>query len=136
MNRFSTALQAVGSGQAGAQNQYNMGVGSLGGIQSLFSPLLNQAGLGASAATGAPAQLAMAGAQANMVPYQGVADFLSNSGAFDALGRWIGGKIGGTQTAPSGSSGIMPGEWDWMNTGSPAPFNPGSWDWINAGNGG
>lgn len=130
LNRFNAALQAVGSGQAGQMNQYNIGSGSATGIQNIFSMLLSQGAQGIGAGGGTPPGVALAEAQARGTPYLAGAEFLNNSGAFDALGRWIGSKFGGstpstTPSAPPSSGG----------SSAPAAFTPGSWDWLNANGG-
>jgi hypothetical protein len=97
MDRFSTAMQAVGQGGQMQQQQYNIGSGSLGNINNLFQMLMNQANVGVGSAAGAPPQLA---SQANQSTFNStILPFLQNSGAFDALGNWIGG--GGNQATPA-----------------------------------
>jgi len=60
----------------------------------MFQSLLNQANVGLGAAAGAPPQLAMA---ANQSPINStVLPWLKESGLADALGSWIGGKVGGS----------------------------------------
>lgn len=93
MDRFNTALQAVGQGGQMQQQQYNIGSGSLGNISNMFQQLLNQANVGVGSAAGAPPQLAAAANQSTF--NSTILPFLQNSGAFDALGNWIGGKLGG-----------------------------------------
>jgi hypothetical protein len=99
LSRFNTALGAVGSGQAGQMNQFNIGTGSYGGLQQAFQQLLAQGQLGVGAASGTPGGVALANAQAQGTPWLAAAEGLKQSGAFDALGRWIGSKIPGTGTA-------------------------------------
>lgn len=103
MARFNTALGAVGSGQAGQVNTFNMGTGSFGGIQNLFQALMSQANTGIGAGAGTPSQLAAMVAENKVAPWQMGADFLKESGAFDALGRWIGSKLPTGESAPTGS---------------------------------
>lgn len=101
LQRFNTALQAVGSGMQGQNQQYNIGAGSYGGMQQAFQQLLAQGNMGLGAATGTPSGIALANAQAQMGPWNAGAAFLDKSGAFDALGRWIGDKFGATPTTPA-----------------------------------
>lgn len=101
LNRFNAALGAVGSGQAGQMNQFNIGTGSYGGIQQAFQQLLQQGQLGVGAASGTPASVALANAQAQGTPWLAGMTGLKESGAFDALGRWIGSKVGTWGSAPA-----------------------------------
>lgn len=94
LSRFDVARNAVGSGMAGQQQQYNIGTGSMGGLQNLFAQLLSQGNAGIGAASGTPQGVAMMNAQAQTLPLQAGMGFLNESGAFDALGRWIGSKFG------------------------------------------
>lgn len=96
MDRFNTALQAVGQGSQQQQQQYNIGSGSLGNIGNMFQMLLNQANVGVGSGAGAPPQLAAAANQSTF--NSTVLPFLQNSGAFDALGNWINGKTGSNAT--------------------------------------
>lgn len=113
-NRFSSALQAVGAGQAQQQQGFGMGMGAMGGIGDLFKMLLAQGAQGVGAATGAPASSIPGTVAANTGTSTAVGNFLNNSGVFDAIGGWIGSKLGGGGTTPVSV------------TGSPTPYDPGT----------
>lgn len=116
LDRFTGASGAVQQGMAGQLQNYNIGAGSFGGLQQLFQNLLQQAGLGVGAGGGQAPGAAMYAAQAAGAPYQAGYQFLQNSGAFDALGRAIGGAFGA-----GGNSGgaYQPG------VGGVGPYLPG-----------
>lgn len=117
LDRFSGAVQGVGQGMAGQLQNFNIGQGAFGGLQQLIQNLFQQSGLGIGASTGVPPQLAAMQAQAAGVPWQAGANFLQNSGAFDALNRLFqGGGTGGVPMVPQPTGPI--------NVGAP---NPASW---------
>ena len=102
LSRFQTAQSAVGTGMQAQNQNYNIGAGSFGGIMQLFQNLLQQGNMGVGAGAGTPGAVALAGANAQTRPLEAGLGFLNESGAFDALGRWIGSKYG---TKPSGTQG-------------------------------
>jgi hypothetical protein len=125
MDRFQTAMQAVGSGQAGQVNQFNMGNQAQQGLQAMFQQLLNQGNMGISSGSGMPAEFA-AGASANPITGQ-VLPFLQQSGAFDALGKWVGGQFGGGATpapATAPQPGPMRGGYQFPAGGTPGGYQP------------
>lgn len=97
-NRFTSALQAVGAGQAQQQQGFNMGLGSMSGISDLFKNLLaqSQQGVAAGAAGATPGDMAAGAANASMGGTNAIGNFLNNSGVFDAIGGWLGSKLGGS----------------------------------------
>lgn len=101
-NRFTSALQAVGAGQAQQQQGFQMGLGSMGGISDLFKNLLaqSQQGVAAGAAGATPGDMAAGAANASMGGTNAIGNFLNNSGVFDAIGGWLGGKMGGGTLSP------------------------------------
>lgn len=111
LSRFDVARNAVGQGMTAQGQNFNMGTGAMGGLQSLFSQLLQQGQSGIGAGAGTPGGVALANASASNIPYQVGAEFLSNSGIFDALGRWIGNKTSPTPTIPTPAPGTTPGPW-------------------------
>lgn len=58
MDRFNTALQAVGSGQSGQVNQANIGSGAFGNFQGILRDLMQSGNIGLGAATATPASMA------------------------------------------------------------------------------
>lgn len=95
MNRFNTALSAVGAGQATQLQNYNIGTGAMGGVMNLFSALSNMSNTGVAAGGGQNAQAAMMAAQAqNSVP-QAIFAGLQSSGILDGLRGAISGGGGG-----------------------------------------
>jgi len=112
-NRFQSALQAVGAGQAGAAQQFNMGQGAMGGLSDMFKMLLQQGNVGLGAASATPSDIAALQAGAKTAPgaFDAGAAWLQNSGAFGKIGDWIGGKMGMPTAQPTatGQYGPMAG---------------------------
>jgi hypothetical protein len=131
-NRFQGALQAVNAGQSGAINQFNMGQQSLGSLGDMFRLLLAQGNAGIGAATGTPASIAALQYGANTAPGGMGAgmEWLKQSGVFNKIGDWFGGKLpGGTPTAPPTASPVGPyqGGYQFPTTlpGQTPPYAPG-----------
>jgi hypothetical protein len=117
-NRFSSALQGVQSGMGGQLQQFNIGQGAFGGLQSIMENIFRQAGLGVAAGGGqSPGAAVYASQAAGAVP-QAVNQFLQNSGAYDALGRGLGNIFGGGGYTPPVAG--QPGYLD---------FSPSSYQW-------
>ena len=102
LNRFNGALAAVGSGQAGQANQWNIGQGAFSGLQAMFNPLFQQAQIGMGAATGTPPSLAMNAANASGGWVAPVDNFLQNTGGYGAIGSGLASLFnrGGGSSAP------------------------------------
>ena len=94
-NRFASALQAVQSGQQGANNQFTMGTNSLIGMDNIFSQLASTAGQGVAAGGGAPAGPLMQQYQASNQMPAAIYGSLQNSGLLDAFSGWAGNKMSG-----------------------------------------
>lgn len=118
LSRFDVARNAVGQGMNSQVQNFNIGTGSAGGIQNLFAMLMQQANAGIGAGGGTPSGVALANAEASQAPLRAGAEFLNNSGAFDALGRWIGSRFGGSGST---NSSYSPGNLTLNNSGMPNP---------------
>jgi hypothetical protein len=112
MNRFNTAQQAIQSGQTAAQNQFTMGTQSQNNILDYMRTLLAQANTGVASGGGTPVSAAQGVADASMAWPNALAQFGQSSGAFGAIGNWLGGMLGGsgstTPTATTGTKVIEP----------------------------
>lgn len=120
LDRFNTALQAVGEGRSGAMDQYNQAQGSFGGFQSIMAQLLNQGQLGAGLASGTPGNVAVWNAETQMANSPG--RVLEASGVFDTLGSLFAGKqsSGG---AWGGNAAPLTGWGGPVNIPSPGPLD-------------
>jgi hypothetical protein len=96
-NRFSSALQAVQSGQQGQMNNFNIGRDSSSGLSHIWNGLLNSGAYGINAGGGQAPGAAMAAGAAAGQPYAAAYGALSNSGVFDKIGGLVGGWMGGNK---------------------------------------
>ena len=92
MDRFNTALQAVGSGQVGAQQQFNQGQSAFSSLQGIFGQLMNQGNVGVAGGGGTPAELAQWNAAQQTM--NSPSAILEASGIFNKLGDVAGGLFG------------------------------------------
>ena len=92
MDRFNTALQAVGAGRSAAADQFNQGANAFSGLQGIVGNLYNQANVGVGAGGGTPAGIAQWAAQQQVANSPGV--MLEASGAFDSLANALLGSRG------------------------------------------
>lgn len=83
-NRFSSALQAVGSGQQGQVNNWNIGSGALGGFQNILGGIYGAAGQAQGINSATPAQLA-AWSGSQVSPWVSGAAGLLNSGVIQGI---------------------------------------------------
>lgn len=127
-NRWNAALGTIQQGMTGQQQNYNIGAGAFGGLQSILENLFRQGGMGIAAGGGQAPSAAMASAAAAGVPYQQVNEFLKTSGAYDAMGRGLGGLFGGGGGAPQSSLFGTPGT-------SQSFFSPASFNGSNGSSG-
>ena len=102
-NRFQGALGTIGQGMNAQNQNFNIGMGSFGGMQGLFQNLLNQANIGVGASSGMAPGLAPWLHQQQQSPYTTGFNFLSNSGIFD----WLNGR-GGSGGVPMVSQPSLP----------------------------
>lgn len=98
LDRFNTALGAVGSGQAGQLQQWNIGTGGFNNLQNAMMNLLQQGNVGVSAGAGMPANIAMGIADARVQPYVGLQTAVGQ--AAPAIGEWLKGKWESWRTPP------------------------------------
>jgi hypothetical protein len=111
LNRFNGALAAVGSGQAGQANNWNIGTGAFSNLQAMFNPMFQQAQIGLGAATGTPPSLALNQANTAGGWVAPVDNFMQNIGGYNAIGSGLAGlfnKGGGSTpyqptTTPTGA---------------------------------
>lgn len=108
LDRFGGAMQAVGQGMGGQRQAFDMGMGAFGGMQGLFSNLIQQGQLGMSGMSGMPWQAAGFAANASQAPWQAGYNILNQSGVFDRLNGFGGGRtppffppLGGGYGAPT-----------------------------------
>jgi hypothetical protein len=104
-NRFQGALQAVGSGQQGQMNNFNIGLNSQNGLNSIFGNLLTAGAQGVGAGGGQAPGAAMMAAGMSTAPLQAGYGALQQGGVFDKLGgmfgNWMSSSGGGTPYQPT-----------------------------------
>jgi len=92
MDRFNTALQAVGAGRDAASEQFSQGSVSFQGFQSILDQLQRQANVGVGAGGGTPSEIAKWAAEQKIGNSPMVQ--LEASGAFDQLANALLGSRG------------------------------------------
>lgn len=109
-NRFSAALNAVGSGQRGQEQQWNMGTGAITSQGNIFGQLLQAGSQGIGAGGGQAPGAAMMAAQMSTSPFQAGYGALQQSGLLDkgigAITNWWQNRNAGSYmptTTPTGA---------------------------------